>query len=97
MLFTLGIVGLVLNFVGSAISAYNAIKSKSKILNQSLPRLPTISTADRQKRGLEEALKASMLKYPHVQALLWQTKVATVGLVLLTIGFAFQLPRVVLT
>jgi len=90
-------VGLILSFFGSAILACNAIRSKSKILSDSIPKLPTISTADRQEKGLEEALKESMSKMPNVQALLWQSNVAMVGLALLTIGFAFQLGGVVVT
>ena len=97
MLSILGMVGLILSFFGSAVLAYNAIRSKSKILSDSIPRLPTISTADRHKKGLEGALKESMLKMPSVQALLWQSTVAMVGLVLLTIGFAFQLVSIVPT
>jgi len=97
MLSILGMVGLIFSFFGSAILAWNAIKSKSKILSDSIPIVPTISTADRQEKGLEEALKESMSKMPSVQALLWQSNVAMVGLALLTIGFAFQLGSVVLT
>ncbi len=97
MLSILGMVGLILSFFGSAILAFNAIRSKSKILSDSIPQLPSISTADRQEKGLEEALKASMSKMPYVQTLLWQSNVAMIGLVLMTLGFAFQLGSVIPT
>ena len=97
MVSILGMVGLILSFFGSAILARNAIRSKSKILSDSIPTLPAISSADRREKGLEEALREAMSEMPSVQALLWQSNAAIVGLALLTIGFAFQVGSVVLT
>jgi len=85
------IVGLVLSFLGSTILAAIAIKSREQILRVSRQRVPVVRTTDRHEKGLEPAYDEAIMRMPEVQARLRQSKVAIVGLVLLTIGFLLQL------
>jgi len=86
MQFILGVIGLSFSFLGSAILAVNAIKSKKKILSEStIGRIPSYSADEKDDR------EKKLLEFPSIQSEIWQTKVASCGLGLLAGGFAVQL------
>lgn len=86
------ITGLFLSFLGSAILAVNAIKSKKEILSDSpIGRVP-VSSGDRM-GNREEAL----LEFPSIKSAIWQGKVAIWGLSILTGGFVLQIVAALLS
>ena len=94
----LSIFGLSLSFIGSGILAFNSIKSRGQILKQtSTGRTVVLNSAKRNELGFAKAWEEALRKMPDVQAKIWQSTVAIIGLSLLTLGFIIQLASVILT
>jgi uncharacterized membrane protein len=79
------LIGIFLSFLGSALLATTAIKSKKEILSEATPKLP-VSSGPPGTTAFENAV----LKLPQVQGLFRQSKIAKWGLWILTIGFFLQ-------
>ena len=86
---------MILNFIGAATLASIPVRSKGQILKVLRQRVPGVRTTDRHEKGLETAYDEAILRMPEVQARLWQSKVAFIGLALLTVGFLLQLIGVI--
>ena len=78
-----------LNFLGAAMLASIAIKSKGQILGVSRQIVPVIK--DRSGEDSKTAYDKALLKMPKVKQQICQSYVAIIGLALLTIGFLLQL------
>ena len=87
------IVGLALNFLGSAILASIAIKSRGQIISTSRQIVPVIE--NRNTDDFNTTYDKALLRMPKVKQQIFQSYVAIGGLVLLAIGFLLQLLSII--
>ena len=78
-----------MNFLGSAMLASIAIRSKGRVLSVSRQNVPVVRERDTE--GFETAYDKALLRMPKIQQQVRDSYVAAVGLIILTVGFGFQL------
>ena len=89
------ITGLALSFLGSFVVTSCMVKTRGQILGVSRQIIPVMK--DRSGEDLETAADKALLSMPKIKQQIRQSRIAIIGLGLLTVGFLLQLIGVVIS